>query len=152
MVIKRCSLKLRDRELRLSHAQQNCSPPKGKDVAPAVNSPAKKFCLDSRTPGSGNRSNSKVAMTYQGLQASKSGIRKKVDSRSTGVAKMKKSRTQKGEKPKVRLEKRTAVAFRKARAKAPKDVRVSKLAGTKRKMDSRTPEISERKKAKVNER
>lgn len=152
LVIKRRNLKLRDRELRLSHAQQNCSPPKRKDVAPAVNSPAKKFALDSRTPGSGNRSNSKVAMSYQGLQASKSGTQKKVHSRSIGVVKMKKSRTQKGEKPKVRLEKRTAVALRKARAKAPKDVRVSKQAGTKRKMDSRTPEISQRKKAKVNER
>lgn len=140
LVIKRRNFKLRDRELRLSHAQ------------PAVNYPAKKFALDSRTPGSGNRSNSKVAMSYQGLQASKSGTQKKVHSRSTGVVKMKKSRTQKGEKPKVRLEKRTAVALRKARAKAPKDVRVSKQAGTKRKMDSRTPEISQRKKAKVNER
>lgn len=65
---------------------------------------------------------------------------------------MKKSRTQKGERPKVQLEKRPAVALRKARAKAPKDVWVSRQAGMKRKMDGQTPEISQRKKAKVNER
>lgn len=152
LVIKRRNLKLRDRELRLSHAQQNCTPSKRKDVAPAVNSPPKKFVLDSRTLGSGNRSNSKVAMSYQGLQASKSCTQKKVHSGSSGVVKMKKSRTQKGERPKVQLEKRPAVALRKARAKAPKDVWVSRQAGMKRKMESQTPEISQRKKAKVNER
>lgn len=151
LVIRRRNLKLRDRELRLSHVQQNCTPSKRKDVVPAVNSPAKKLALDSRTLGSGSRY-SKVAMSYQGLQASKSCTHKKVHSGSTGVVKMKKSITQKGERPKVQQEKRPAVALRKARAKAQKDVWVSKQAGMKRKMDGQTPETSQRKKAKVNER
>lgn len=146
-VVKKRNLKLRDRELRLSHAGQNSTPSKRKSAAPASasNSPAKKFSVDSKSPGSANQSYSKGAMSYQGLQASKSGVQKKAHSGSTGPVRMK-SKTQKGEKPKVRLEKRQSVALRKARAKVLKDGIATKQAGTKRKLDSRTPESSLRKK------
>ncbi|KAH7576490.1 hypothetical protein JRO89_XS01G0082500 [Xanthoceras sorbifolium] len=149
LVVKKRNLKIRDRELRISHAEKNSTPSKRANTSPAsaVTSPAKKFALDSRTPGSASRSNSKTAMSYQGLRASKSGAQKKIHSGSIGPVKMKKSITKKGEKLKIRQDKRPAVVLRKARANS-QDGGVTKQAGSKRKLDTRTPDSFQRKKAK----
>lgn len=146
LVVKKRNIKLRDRELRLSHAGQNSTPSKRKNVAPAVNTPSKKFAMDSRSPGSADQSNSKSTLSYQGLRASKSGIQKKVHSGSSRSDKMMKTKVQKGEKAKIRQEKRPAVALRKARANASKDGVAPKQLGAKRKLDSQTPDSSQRKK------
>ncbi|KAI9177166.1 hypothetical protein LWI28_011881 [Acer negundo] len=150
LVVKKRNLKVRDRELRISRAEKNSTPSKRANTSPAsaFTSPAKKFAGDSRTPASANRSNSRTAMSYQGVQASKSGTQKKIHSGSSiGPVMMKKSGTQKGVKLKLRQDKRPAVALRKERVKT-QDGGVSKQAGSKRKLDTRTPENFQRKKAK----
>ncbi|KAJ0054345.1 hypothetical protein Pint_03467 [Pistacia integerrima] len=146
LVVKKRNLKLRDRELRLSHAGQNSTPSKRKNVASAVKPHSKKFAVDSRSPGSADQWNSRATLSYQGLRASKSGTQKKVHLGSSGSGKMMKTKVQKGEKAKIHQEKRPAVALRKARANASKDGVALKQVGTKRKLDSRTPDSSQRKK------
>lgn len=146
LVVKKRNLKLRDRELRLSHAGQNSTSSKRKNIAPAVNTPSKKFVGDSRSPGIASQSNSKATLSYQGLRASKSGTEKKVQLGSSGSGNKMKSKVQKGEKGKIRQEKRPAVALRKARANATRDGVALKQVGAKRKLDSRTPDSSHRKK------
>lgn len=148
VVVKKRNLKLRARELRLSHARQDSTPSKRRNpfAAETANSPAKKVAADLRTPDRNNGSNTKAAMSYQGLHASKSGAQKKVHSvghaKRNAAVKMK-SNAQKGEK---RQGKRPAVAARKAKTKAVKDGSASKQTGQKRKLDSRTPESANRKK------
>ncbi|KAK3182980.1 hypothetical protein Dsin_030266 [Dipteronia sinensis] len=150
LVVKKRNLKVRDRELRISRAENNSTPSKRANTSPAsaFTLPAKKFAADSRTPASANRSNLRTAMSYQGLQASKSGTQKKIHSGSRiGPFTMKKSGTQKGMKLKLRQDKRPAVALRKEKART-QDGGVTKQAGSKRKLDTRTPESFQRKKAK----
>ncbi|KAJ0113562.1 hypothetical protein Patl1_03528 [Pistacia atlantica] len=132
LVVKKRNLKLRERELRLSHAGQYSTPSKRKNVASAVNPHSKKFAVDSRSPGSADQLNSKATLSYQSLRASKSGTQKKVHLGSSGSGKMMKTKVQKGEKAKIHQEKRPAVALRKARANASKDGVAPKQVGTKR--------------------
>lgn len=138
-VVKKRSLKLRDRELRLSHAKAEATPSKRPNPSPALapTTPAKKLSVSSKSPSSSiNRSNRKTTASYQGLRATKSDFKKKIH----GV-----------EKPKERKTKRPAVAARKAKAKLPREGGSSKQAGVKRKLDSRTPDSSLRtKKVKKN--
>ncbi|KAA3463235.1 nucleolar protein 12-like [Gossypium australe] len=142
VVIKKRTLKLRDRELRLSHAKSDATSSKRKNQSSSGtdSTPAKKFAIDSRTPSTtGNKSNTKASLSYQGLRASKSGFEKKVSSRGTiGPVKMK-FKAQRTDKPKERLTKRPAVAARKAKAKVHKDGSVPKQTGVKRKLDSFSP-------------
>ncbi|XWS49268.1 hypothetical protein CRYUN_Cryun13aG0149500 [Craigia yunnanensis] len=142
VVVKKRTLKLRDRELRLSHARPDATPSKRKSPSSAEtnSNPAKKLAVDSSTPSiNGSRSNAKASLSYQGLRASKSGVQKKVHSKGTiGPVKMK-FKAQKSEKPKERETKRPAVAARKTKAKANKDGGVPKQAGVKRKLDSLSP-------------
>ncbi|KAK2662548.1 hypothetical protein Ddye_001122 [Dipteronia dyeriana] len=150
LVVKKCNLKVRDRELRISRAEKNSTPSKRANTSPAsaFTSPAKKYAVDSRTPANANRSNSRTAMSYQGLQATKSGTQKKIHSGSRiGPVMMKKSGTQKGVKLKLCLDKGPSVALRKERAKT-QDGGATKQAGSKRKLDTQTPENFQRKKAK----
>ncbi|GLU05395.1 hypothetical protein SLE2022_224970 [Rubroshorea leprosula] len=146
MVVKKRTLKLRDRELRLYHARTDLTPSKRKDSSgrEIANSPAKKFVVDSRTSsGNKNKSNTKASMSYQGLRASKSDVNKKVHSKGNRSIKTKFT-TSSGEKSQERKTKRPAVAARKAKAKAGG----LKQAGVKRKLDSRTPESSHQKNSK----
>ncbi|OMO93285.1 hypothetical protein COLO4_16985 [Corchorus olitorius] len=148
-VVKKRSLKLRDRELRLSHARPDATPSKRKNPSSSgMNStPSKKLAVDSGTPSSnGSRSSAKASLSYQGLRASKSGVQKKVH-KGTGPVKMK-VKAQKDAKPKERNTKRPAVAARKAKANAQahKDAGVSKHAGAKRKPDRSTPGSAHQKK------
>ncbi|KAF5735056.1 RNA recognition motif-containing family protein [Tripterygium wilfordii] len=142
-VIKKRNLKLRDRELRLSHARQNSTPSKRENpsLSETAGSPAKKLAMDSRTLESSGKS----TPSYQGLRATKSGVQKKDYPKTSGPVK-RTSNTRKEEKLRERYEKRPAVAERKAKAKVFKNGNTSKQAGGKRKMDSRTPETSQQKK------
>lgn len=138
MVVRKRTLKLRDRELRLSHARPDVTPSKRKNPSSSGtnNNPAKKFAVDPSTPSTnGSRSNAKASLSYQGLRASKSGVQKKAHSKGISPVKTK-FKAQKSEKPKERKAKRPSVAARKAKAKAHKDAGVSKQAGVKRKLDS----------------
>ncbi|KAL6176024.1 hypothetical protein ACLB2K_052660 [Fragaria x ananassa] len=147
-VVRKRNLKLRNRELRLSHAKpesvtsksqnQDSTPSKRSNPSPASNSksPAKRPAVGPRSPEF--KGNSKATMSYQGVRAGKNGVQKYPKAKFE-------SRPQSGVKPKERMEKRPSVAARKAKAaflgSAP-----SKEAGVKRKMDSRTPESSHQKK------
>ncbi|KAI7994513.1 RNA-binding protein 34 [Camellia lanceoleosa] len=131
-VVKKGSLKLRDRELRLCHAKPNLTPSKRKNPSPRdINgSPTKKLAVDLRTP-------TKAASSYQGLRASKSGVQKKVHAKVIEPVKLQ-FRTQKGEKLKERTRKRPAVAARRANAmNGGGDA--SKQVGKKRKLECQTP-------------
>ncbi|CAL5429485.1 unnamed protein product [Camellia sinensis] len=131
-VVKKGSLKLRDRALRLCHAKPNLTPSKRKNQSPRdINgSPTKKLAVDLRTP-------TKAASSYQGLRASKSGVQKKVHAKVIEPVKLQ-FRTQKGEKLKERTRKKPAVAARRANAmNGGGDA--SKQVGKKRKLECQTP-------------
>jgi nucleolar protein 12 len=147
LVIKKRNLKLRDRELRLSHARQDSTPSKRKNsfAEETANSPNKRLAPDSRAPYHNNRPDRKAAKSYQGLRASKSGVEKKghapAYSKRDVAPKIKsKPREEKHQG------KRPAVAKRKAKATALKDGGALEPARQKRKLDSRTPDSSNRKK------
>ncbi|KAF9689651.1 hypothetical protein SADUNF_Sadunf01G0114400 [Salix dunnii] len=147
LAIKKRNLKLRDRELRLSHARQDSTPSKRKNsfAEETANSPNKRIAPNSRAPGHNNWPDRKAYKSYQGLRASKSGVEKKVHapahSKRDGAVKMKSK--PRGEKQQG---KRPAVAQRKAKATALKEGGASGPARQKRKLDSRTPDSSNRKK------
>ncbi|KAJ9130412.1 hypothetical protein P3X46_034615 [Hevea brasiliensis] len=137
LALKKRNLKIRNRELRLSHARQDSTPSKRKKSFTA-DSPTKRLAVDLRTPDRNSGSNTKdSSISYQGFRASKSGIQKKLNNPKRNRAVRIKSKNQQGEK---RKEKRPAVAARKAKAKARKDSGTAKQAGQKRKLDSRTPQ------------
>ncbi|KAL2454426.1 RNA-binding (RRM/RBD/RNP motif) family protein [Abeliophyllum distichum] len=141
-IVKKHKLKLRDRELRLSHAKLNSTTSKRENFSlpETYNSPAKKFAVDSRNPGGDNKVKAKGNMSYQGMQATKSGIQKKVPARVRAPARSKSvSSTEKPVKGK-----RPAVAARKL--KAQRAANTSKQVGTKRKLDNRTPDSAGQKK------
>ncbi|THG14989.1 hypothetical protein TEA_002757 [Camellia sinensis var. sinensis] len=128
LLVKKRSLKLRDRELRLSHARSNITPSKRSNPSSTERDdfPAKKKAVEFKTPDSSS---------YQGVRASKSGVQKKV---SKVIAPQKfKSRTQKVEKLKEWTGKRPAVAARKANA-LKGGSGSSKQTGKKHKLESRT--------------
>lgn len=149
LVAKKRNMKLRDRELRLSHAKPNLTPSKRTDHSSAVdaNHPAKKLAGDSRTPNGVNRANTKFSTSYQGLQASK-GTSVKKFAKGIRTLKPKKEITKKEPVAEGRWKKRPAVAERKARQVAKNEIGASEHTAKKRKMDSRTPEISHQKKKK----
>ncbi|KAJ8555160.1 hypothetical protein K7X08_012656 [Anisodus acutangulus] len=141
------NLKLRDRELRLSHSKANSTPSKRKNLSieDKFRSPAKKFAVDPATPGSCSyKANTKSALSYQGVKASKSGVQKKTQSRMSDRGKLK-PRTQISQKPNECNGKRPSVAARKA-----KELKAAasglKQGGTKRKLAHRTPDTAGRKK------
>ncbi|KAI9124968.1 hypothetical protein K1719_003584 [Acacia pycnantha] len=138
-ILRKRNWKLRDRELRLSHAKADATPSKrpNPSTPQASGTPAKKAAVaSSRSPSSSaNMTNKKSNMSYQGLRANKT-----VDHKKPGAPR--------GEKTTERKVKRPAVAARRAKLKAtlPKEDGSSKQAGRKRKLDSRTPESSLRSK------
>ncbi|XP_030524851.1 RNA-binding protein 34 [Rhodamnia argentea] len=147
LVAKKRNMKLRDRELRLSHVKPNLSPSKRIDHSPAAdaNHPAKKLAVDSSTPNGVNRANTKFSTSYQGLQASKGTPLKKFKSKGIGTVIPKKESMKKEPVAEGRWKKRPAVAARKARQNLRKEIGSSDQTARKRKMESRTPEISHQK-------
>lgn len=144
-IVKKRNLKLRDRELRLSHAKATDTPLKRKNSSqPGTNDShsAKKLAIASRTPDSGNGFKAKADLSYQGLRASQSGAQKKVHTRiGKTPAKLK---SESAPEHKSRMNKRPAVAARKE--KALRAANASKVGGTKRKLGNRTPGSSGQKK------
>ncbi|KAL5975092.1 hypothetical protein ACLOJK_031768 [Asimina triloba] len=145
-------LKLRDRDLRISHARPESTPFKRKQVlALEDGSPKRRKSMDShQKPLNTNKSNNvKRAATdisYQGVRASKSGVQKKGNLQpktgNQGKLELKRGR---GSEPNVRSSKRPAVAARKAKAlKFKASGGSAKQTGKKRKMESRTPENTHR--------
>ncbi|KAF8379055.1 hypothetical protein HHK36_028482 [Tetracentron sinense] len=148
LVVKKRNLKLRDRDLRLSHVKSDIMPSKKRNpsFARTDNSPSKRLAVGSNgTPSVGNKAKVKTTLSYQGLRASKSGVQKKVVSRpKTGEPGKLKSMMDKGTKLKKRQSKRPAVLARKANAL--KGGEAPRQPEKKRKLESRTPESSHRNK------
>ncbi|KAI3823585.1 hypothetical protein L1987_05024 [Smallanthus sonchifolius] len=108
-VVRKHKLKIRDRELRLSHAMKanSSAPLKRKESSSAENyNSAKKAAVGGNT-------------SYQGIQATKSGGQKKFATRIAKPGRTESS-SENVVKRKVRSEKRPAVAARKAAANASK--------------------------------
>ena len=135
-VVRKHRLKIRDRELRLSHAMKaNLTPSKQKE------SSSNNYDSSKKPTVGGNAS-------YQGIRATKSGGQKKFATRFAKPARSE-SRSERSVKRKVRSDKRPAVAARKAAANAARtggDGGRTSSGGTKRKPESRTPESNSRKK------
>ncbi|WCJ29139.1 RNA-binding (RRM/RBD/RNP motifs) family protein [Euphorbia peplus] len=142
LVLRKRNLKIRNRELRISHAKQdsNSTPSKRSRPFPAdaAGSPNKRASIDSRTPDRKGGFNTPASTSYQGLRASKSGVQKKAHPKQTRTVQSK-YKSQSGDK---RLGKRPSVAARKEKANAINDGSASapKQAGQKRKFRKRTPE------------
>lgn len=151
LVVKKRNLKLRDRDLRLYHAKpSSTTPSKKRNPIPAEAdiSPAKKLATGSRISlESSNRLKTKSVISYQGLQASKSGVPKKGRLQTKEAVKFK-SKTQKENTLKEQQKKRPAVAARKAKINAVQAAGGggSKQTGKKRKLESQTPEGGRRSK------
>ncbi|KAI3792287.1 hypothetical protein L2E82_06162 [Cichorium intybus] len=122
-VVKKHKLKIRDRELRLSHAMKSNPTP-------------------SKQPESSFKKAAAVGGTasYQGVRATKSGGQKKFATRMARPVRTE-SRSENAVKRKVRSEKRPAVAARKAAANAARTGGDGggSGGGVKRKTESRTP-------------
>ncbi|KAJ9707204.1 hypothetical protein PVL29_002277 [Vitis rotundifolia] len=151
LVVKKRNLKLRDRDLRLYHAKpSSTTPSKRRNPTPAEAdiSPAKKLATGSRISlESSSGLKTKSIISYQGLQASKSGVPKKGRLQTKEAVKLK-SKNQKENTLKEQQKKRPAVAARKAKINAVKAAGGggSKQTGKKRKLDSQTPEGGRRSK------
>ncbi|KMS97583.1 hypothetical protein BVRB_5g125540 [Beta vulgaris subsp. vulgaris] len=158
-VCKKHKLKLRDRELRISHAKSNTqsTPSKTPSITPSKrrssfsgdseSSPAKKFSAGPKTPRGRYKLSVGGDTSYQGLRASKSGEKKMTPSRRTpATPAVVKSGLKSGDKIKQRKDKRPSVAARKAKANAMLSGGASIKGGNKRKMDARTPLSSNNKK------
>lgn len=146
MVVKKRNWKLRDRELRVSHARKDSTPSKRPNPSPAEapTAPAKRLVMDPRTPKSNNRANTKAPLSYQGKRAHKSDLQKSDHPKSSRPGHLN-SKNQR-EKSKERMRKRPAVAARRAKETVRKDGGSSRQAGIKRKLDSQTPESFQQRK------
>lgn len=144
LVLRRRNIKIRDRELRLSHSKPNSTPSKRENSSSGErnNYPAKKLATGSRSPYSNGNSQPKANISYQGVRATKSGGQKKFSTKISEPARLK-SMAQKLQKPKSRSGKRPSVAARRTNVVKGGD---GKQAGGKRKMESRTPESGGRNK------
>ncbi|KAJ9555199.1 hypothetical protein OSB04_009813 [Centaurea solstitialis] len=132
-VVRKHKLKIRDRELRLSHAMKANLPP----------SKHKESLYDSsKKPTAGGSTSS-----YQGIRATKSGGQKKFATRFARPERSE-SRSEHSVKRKVRSDKRPSVAARKAAANAARTGGDGggSSGGTKRKPESRTPQSNSRQK------
>ncbi|KAI7744833.1 hypothetical protein M8C21_018225, partial [Ambrosia artemisiifolia] len=135
-VVRKQKLKLRDRELRVSHAMKtnsNSTPSKRKEPSTPDNySSSKKAAVSGST-------------SYQGIRATKSGGQKKFATRLAKPGRTE-SGSEKAMKQKVRSEKRPAVAARKAAANASRTGGDGGSGGMKRKPENRTPQSNGRNK------
>ncbi|KAH6790717.1 RNA-binding family protein [Perilla frutescens var. frutescens] len=132
MTVKRRNLRLRDRELRLSHAKPADTSLKTMNTSQPQSNSAKKVAGGSRTRESAYKENAKANISYQGLHASKSGGQKKVLTKINNFSARSKSQPAM-ERHSSGKKKRPSVAARKEkvlRAAA----NASKVTGTKRKL------------------
>ncbi|CAM8996929.1 unnamed protein product [Rhodiola kirilowii] len=139
-VLKRRNITLRDRELRLSHTKTDPIHSKRKNpMSPSSdNRSTKMSALNSSGASSGSYSGTKTStpLSYQGVRASKSGVKKKANLKRP-VSTISQPKSQSAEKVNVRSTKRPSVAARKA--KALKGGSGSKGDAQKRKPETGTP-------------
>ncbi|CAM8986506.1 unnamed protein product [Rhodiola kirilowii] len=139
-VLKRRNITLRDRELRLSHTKTDPIHSKRKNpMSPSSdNRSTKRSALNSSGASSGSYSGTKTStpLSYQGVRASKSGVKKKANLKRP-VSSISQPKSQSAEKVNVRSTKRPSVAARKA--KALKGGSGSKGDAQKRKPETGTP-------------
>ncbi|CAM8995165.1 unnamed protein product [Rhodiola kirilowii] len=139
-VLKRRNITLRDRELRLSHTKTDPIHSKRKNpMSPSSdNRSTKMSALNSSGASSGSYSGTKTStpLSYQGVRASKSGVKKKANLKRP-VSTISQPKSQSAEKVNVRSTKRPSVAARKA--KALKGGSGSKGGAQKRKPETGTP-------------
>jgi len=161
-VVKKRNLKLRDRELRLSHAKADATPSKRPNPssaqAPTPSKRAQTSSTQARTPSKRPHTSStqapgtpakKFSVASRSPPSSINRSNRKTNTSYQGLRATKSDvpkKTQGGEKPKQRQTKRPSVAARKAKAKFHKESGAPKQAGIKRKLDSRTPDSSLRNK------
>jgi nucleolar protein 12 len=140
-VVRKRSLKIRDRLLRLTHAKAADATPKKADAGKTRGGPRQKT---PSTPGSNSREGSDrnkrkepPSLSYQGLKSTKSGVVKKakVIRRPSNQGKQQGRPSETGQSESSRKSKRPAVAARKA-----------KQLTKKRKLDGSTPENTHRSK------
>uniref|UniRef100_A0ACD6AKI6 Uncharacterized protein n=1 Tax=Avena sativa TaxID=4498 RepID=A0ACD6AKI6_AVESA len=141
-VVKKRSLKIRDRFLRLTHAKAVDTTPKKTDAGKTRVGPKLKTPF---TPGSksregsdGNKRKEPASLSYQGLKSTKSGVTKKakvIRRPSSNQGKQQGRPKETGQSDSARKSKRPAVAARKA-----------KQLTKKRKLDGSTPENTHRSK------
>ncbi|KAM0886147.1 hypothetical protein ACQ4PT_029848 [Festuca glaucescens] len=140
-VVRKRSLKIRDRLLRLTHAKAADATPKKEDAGKTRGGPRQKT---PSTPGSKSREGSDrnkrkepPSLSYQGLKSTKSGVVKKakVIRRPSNQGKQQGRPSETGQSESSRKSKRPAVAARKA-----------KQLTKKRKLDGSTPENTHRSK------
>ena len=169
-VVRKRSLKLRDRELRLSiaksdtakskkphspaarvsHGKPDAIPSKRPYSPAAQHSHGKPDATPSKRPYSPaaqahNTPRKKFSVASRSPSSSRNGSNRKPISSYQGLRATKTDVHKKshgGEKPKERLKKRPTVAARKAKANMQKEAGTLKQAGSKRKFDSRTPDSS----------
>ncbi|XP_051144546.1 uncharacterized protein LOC127260708 isoform X2 [Andrographis paniculata] len=146
LAAKKRGLKIRDRELRLSHAKSPETPLKRKSFSQPEtdNPPLKKLSSASRTPDSSNTFKAKAnPSSYQGLRASKSGVQKKIQTKSPLPRQQSNSKPKSKSRPVAETNafgknKRPAVAARKEKARL--GAGASQLTGTKRKHGDQSPQ------------
>jgi nucleolar protein 12 len=140
-VVRKRSLKIRDRLLRLTHAKAADATPKKADAGKTRGGPRQ---TTPSTPGSNSREGSDrnkrkepPSLSYQGLKSTKSGVVKKakVIRRPSNQGKQQGRPSETGQSESSRKSKRPAVAARKA-----------KQLTKKRKLDGLTPENTHRSK------
>ncbi|KAJ4952276.1 hypothetical protein NE237_029108 [Protea cynaroides] len=151
MVVKKKNLKLRDRELRLSHAKSDSTPSKKRNASPVWTdgSSSKRLAVTSSGNSADGNKMPKVraALSYQGLRSSKAGVQKKMNFPPRTIEQGKlQSKTKKGPEKVGRESKRPAVVARKTMALSKKGEGLPKQVGNKRKLGSRTPDSSSRNK------
>ncbi|XP_042485908.1 RNA-binding protein 34 [Macadamia integrifolia] len=151
MIVKKKSLKLRNRDLRLCHAKSDSTPLKKRNASPVWKDglPSKRLAVTSgENSADGNiMPKAKAYLSYQGLRASKAGVQKKMSFSPRTFEQGKfQSKRQNGPEKKVRETKRPSVAARKRMALATKDGVVPKQIGNKRKLGSTAPGSSPRNK------
>lgn len=149
-LVVRKHLKLRDRELRLSHAKENVTPSKRKNPNDDTNPTPTKWSSGGRRP---EEKAAYSSLSYQGMRANKptSGQKRPRHPKTAGDQPKFKPKSKDGKK---RQTKRPAVAARKARqlsdaAAATAGGSGGGPHGTKRKLENRTPSSSGRKNTKA---
>ncbi|CAH9120139.1 unnamed protein product [Cuscuta europaea] len=141
-VVSKKHLKLRDRELRLSHAKANITPYKRKNSNDNSDNPCP---TKLRSPGSYEDRTRNAPLSYQGMKANKSftGCQKKLIRPKTGEQPKFKHKLDIWKTHTERTTKRPAVAARKAKALESggggDGGPLGQGRGTKRKPDNRTP-------------
>ncbi|GMH28805.1 hypothetical protein Nepgr_030648 [Nepenthes gracilis] len=148
-IVKRKNFKLRDRDLRICRAQPNSTPTKREHalLGRAENSPAKRHSGGfNTTDSSSSKLKTNANASYQGLRATKSGLKNKGRSKTVSPVVVSNSGNGRAERLNHGKNKRPAVAARKAKAKVVKAGGNVNQGSRKRMWESQSPRSSHRSK------